>query len=184
MKPTQPTEQYMKNIRSLTAWNYVLVILAPPAGLIVALYTQRYWNKIGIKSGANKIAIILSIIFSLFMAGVIIYSQLTAAPGPSKAEKNTAASLSTAKTVIRAVGSYQRQEGSYPTEYNQASIDNNIRLSKTRITKDPGSTSYVEFYSCGDQGNAVGYWDYVKLSTEHLYVGSVTSLEGCTLVTK
>jgi hypothetical protein len=157
-------------------------------GLILSIIGYSKSKKAGFNNSLALAGIILNAVFTVvfgFVIGLFILGSISY--GGLNTRANDVNSKSTAATVIKWSEVYSADKGSYPTTLSQlheetgAGNATNITFSDNALVFEPTNPATVVFYSCGQDGNKVGYWSYSVQSMQFMYTGNVNESSNCTI---
>jgi len=142
-------------------------------------------KRAGRNNGLAIAGIVLNIFSTIFVVGILAAITIVSYSGLT-ARANTMSAKTAASAVFKQVETFQADNLEYPTSYSAISSTTTSGVSQTAsaFTAEPTDPQTVEFYTCGNLGNKIGYWDYEESTVTYLYVGTASSVSDCTFVTK
>lgn len=148
--------------------------------LSIAGYVKS--KKAGFSNPLALAGIILNSIFLVLLVPFILLGAITAISYSGITDRaNNSTSQSSAATVVKWTELYNADNGTYPTRFADLENTSDITNSPTPFLFSPSSPNVVEFYSCGNVGNKVGYYDYDKQEVEYMYSGTANYMTQCVL---
>lgn len=153
-------------------------------GLILSIIGYKKAKAAGVKHNLAFVGIILNSIFLglaliivpfLVITTLVSYNSITL-------RANTSSAQASAARVQKYAELYNAQYESYPTAIKDISSAS-VEFSLTELTEAPTSPNTVAFYTCGEDGNKIAYWDYTDSMAMYEYTGNATASSNCTLAT-
>lgn len=150
-------------------------------GLILSIIGFNKSKKAGFKNTLAFVGIILNAVF--LVLGTLIVAFFIAVTFVSyngiNSRANSSSAQAAAATVIKWTEIYQAENGTYPTNFSQLNSNSSVSQSSTPILFEPNSPSEIEFHTCGEAGNKVGYFDYAEKEVVYMYSGEADSSTQC-----
>ena len=151
-------------------------------GLPVSIMGYVKSKKAGFKNPLAVAGIILNSIFlvcGIAFLGLVAITALSYSGINNRANNST--SQASAASVVKWSEIYSAENGTYPTKYSELNSSSNVVHTAYPILSEPNTPNTVEFYSCGDVGNKVGYYNYEDRDVAYMYSGNADSSTQCTL---
>ncbi len=185
--PTQPPVQVPVpgKTKGIVGFVFAFVGLQIP-GLILSIIGYKQSKRAG---HANTLALVGIILNSLgILAALIILPMMIATTLVSynaiSERANVSAAKAAATSIVKQTELHELNNDAYPTAFKDISNGADltyITLATSELTSKPESASTIEFYSCGTEGNKIGYWDYKLEEVTYLYSGTASLSSSCTL---
>jgi len=151
-------------------------------GLILSIIGYKKAKAAGIKHTLAFAGIIInSIILGL---AILIIPLLVATTITSynaiTLRANTSSAQAGAASVQKYAELYNATNDAYPTTIQEVS-NASAEFSLVELTQAPSTPDTVAFYTCGEDGNKIGYWDYTNSIALYRYTGTATASSDCVL---
>lgn len=151
-------------------------------GLILSILGFNKSKKAGFKNTLALAGIILNAIFLLVVVPLIVFFiAVTVVSYNGITERaNSSASEASAASVVKYSELYYADNGTYPKSFSELTNPAGITASKQPFLFEPSNTTEVEFYSCGELGNKIGYYNYDAGRVDYRYSGTADASTDCT----
>lgn len=183
-----PTEYYPHENpgKTMGIVGFVLAFVVSIAGLIVSIIALRksraakYGNPLAIAG------IIISSLSILFWILVIPAITIVSYQGITNRANTTTAQMA-ASNVVKKSAAYWAETKTYPRSANDLNKPGEIYhvqgvvFASEPLTEKPLDAHTVTFYTCGNEGNKVEYWDYTENEPVALYIGDASTTTSCSL---
>tara|TARA_B100000378_G_C18020320_1_gene403954 strand:- start:673 stop:1308 length:636 start_codon:yes stop_codon:yes gene_type:complete len=154
-------------------------------GLILSIIGHSKSKKAGYKNTVALVGIIINAVFvgiAAIMIPLFILITLASYQGISE-RANTSSANAAAASVAKEAELFGITTGEYPLTSNDIAQEvPEVTFTNAPLQVAPEDPATVEFQTCSDDGNKIGYWDYEYSDVRYLYTGNSSSASTCLLL--